>query len=538
MARIAINQFDGVMPIVAPRLVPETAAQIAINCNLERGRLEAIRDPKYVKALDGISFFRWARTDGVHLWINWSVDAHAILHPSVSSRMCIASSTFDYTRVTDQDIYPTYRRLGVPAPTKAPDVSSPEGFASDTDEVARISAYIYTYVNVYGEEGPPSDPSIVHKVKSNATVVVTLHPPVATTLTPLGSVKFRIYRVVVGTNNADYQFLVETTDTLYNDTKQDAELGETCPTVSYDPPPDGLDGLIGTSNGQLIGFHDNEVCFSEPYIPYAWPIEYRIPVESQIIGLGYFGTTIVACTKTRPYIVTGYDPSALAAAQVPFDQPCLSKKSIVSTGTAVYYAGPDGLFMVDESYTGQIVTKALFTRDQWQALQPETIMGVWHNERYYAFFHGSNTGFIYDPSRSDIVMFDIGGQPIIDILYSSSGDCIYLKTATKVFAWGGADTWRSYRWRSRKFYFNHQRAMAVFRIDGDPPDDAMNLCFTLLVDDVPVVSKRVIQRSELGVPLRLPASAYGHTFEIELEGTTSVDEIRVASSVDEVADDE
>jgi hypothetical protein len=129
---IRIDTFKGLLPKLAPDLLPVEAAQIARNCNLERGNLQAFKDLLQVvtpaKAGTKQSIYLFADA----FWFHWLADVDVV-------RGAVAGDTQQRTyftgdgapKVTDSSIataggtqYPTNAwQLGVPAPTTAPTVS-------------------------------------------------------------------------------------------------------------------------------------------------------------------------------------------------------------------------------------------------------------------------------------------------------------------------------------------------------------------------------------------------------------------------------
>jgi hypothetical protein len=70
-------------------------------------------------------------------------------------------------------------------------------------------------------------------------------------------------------------------------------------------------------------------------------------------------------------------------------QACVSKRSLAYlTDIGVVFASPDGLIAIAGNGKVANLTDSIFTRRQWQALRPETILGVAHDDVYY-FFSGT-----------------------------------------------------------------------------------------------------------------------------------------------------
>lgn len=110
--------------------------------------------------------------------------------------------------------------------------------------------------------------------------------------------------------------------------------------------------------------------FSTPsqYQCHTFPKAYRYQVESDIaFGIAAYGTTVVACTKTRPFIADGVTPDTVTVQSAGDVWPCFSKRSVCSVGDGVVFATRHGLAYIGQAGT-DIFTKGLFTVDAVDAL--------------------------------------------------------------------------------------------------------------------------------------------------------------------------
>ena len=175
-----------------------------------------------------------------------------------------------------------YYRLGVPAPETAIGISAVTPPNDDdgnpvidddpTNDETRY--YCETYVTAYGEEGPPGPASAdVEITAPGSSVTLSLAAP------PAGNYNItrrRIYRTVTTTSDAEFLEVVELdiAVTSYVDSLASDELTATLETEDYLMPPDNMIGLCAMNNGISVGFASNEIMFSIPYLPYAWPDAY------------------------------------------------------------------------------------------------------------------------------------------------------------------------------------------------------------------------------------------------------------------------
>ena len=283
-------------------------------------------------------------------------------------------------------------------------------------------SYVYTYISAYGYESEPSDATDVTDVEGGQYIELGNFA----TSVPSGYniVGIRIYRTSTGISETDFQLvdkiltgansdyitpteIVNNGDVWDDKDASDGELtdaddlGEVIACTNYIEPPSALSGLLALSNGVVAGFREREVYLSEPYIHYGFPDDYVMLTHYDIKAIGHYGTTIIVGTKGNPYKINGYDPQAVSIEKLPDKQACLFSRAMVSGEDFVLYPSPDGLYKIGEGYQG-LVTEGIFTREQWKDLltsstdYDKTIIAFLYNDKYYAFFEGSNTGFIID----------------------------------------------------------------------------------------------------------------------------------------------
>jgi len=160
---------------------------------------------------------------------------------------------------------------------------------------------------------------------------------------------------------------------------------------NYDPPPANLRGLTAVQNNIFAGFAGNQLFFSEPDLPHAWPKRYALTFEANIVGIASVSGYIVVLTETFPYRVSGSDPAIMTYARIDTPYPCLSKRSIVNMGYGAVYSTHGGLAVYDPTAGADIVTKFVHDWDTWPvALDPSTITAVFYNGKYFGS-HSTNS---------------------------------------------------------------------------------------------------------------------------------------------------
>lgn len=367
---ITLDAFGGMRPILDTlRLDPEDAANASgVVLGAQSLDPENIPLPVTTLSLAGTiqSIFYLAS-----IWLQWTSDVDVVRSPvaAVTNRVHYTGDSFpkstDFTLATTgpgTDYPNTWYKLGVDAPAVAASLTVAGGTGA-----TEARSYVYTFVSGWSEEGPPS-PALTQTGFQNGTWnfngMATANPA------NHNITKKRIYRTVTATDGSvSYLFVAEITlaTANYADVIVTTALGEVLPSTDWVAPDATMTGLISLPGGILAGKVGNEICFSEPYQPHAWPAAYRIPVDYPIVGLGASNSNLVACTTGTPYIVTGSDPSSMSITKVDAKEPCISKRSIVDFGFGVAYASPNGLVIVSTQGTAN-VTETIMTRDQWQKL--------------------------------------------------------------------------------------------------------------------------------------------------------------------------
>jgi len=471
---------------------------------------------------------------------------------------------------------PSATTLTVEVPVSATGAST-SGTISDgatfkglADQLPDFStSYVYTFVSAYGEEGPPSAASTVITTDDNAVITVSnLSTAGAKSNNNFGSSAGtkRIYRSNTGSNTTAFQFVAEVSmaTTSYDDTSKNADLAEIIPSTYWIAPPDDdsstypdgpMKGLTALPNGIFAGFTGKRLCFSEAFVPYAWPINYRMTLEDPIVGIAAVGNGLIVTTESRPYLVTGTDPASMSAIRIEASQACLSKTSIVDMGQYVLYAGPDGLVAAAGTDV-QVITEGLITPDQWQSTYyPSTINATLWKGRYLGFYNtGSGFGgFIFDPRAEKKAFTTLTASALIRGTFTDPDDGnAYLIIANQIKKFQGGTTDQTYIWKSKEFTLPKPTAMSFVKVDAEAfpvtvkvyGDGTLFYTGTIALSGTQhsvsgsyvnaAGSSVTINSTNISEPvLRLPPQIFT-TFSIEVSSTKVVNEIAIAESMDEL----
>lgn len=390
-------------------------------------------------------------------------------------------------------------------------------------------SYAYTYVSVNQEEGAPRVASLTVDVGPGQPVAIT-----GMDAAPFGSYNIstkRIYRTATIGGTTSYYLVAEIPVgmTNFTDYVDAASIGEEIPSIDWDMPPSDLEGLMKLDNGVLAGWSKNQLCFSYPYQPHAWPTSYRKTLDFDIVGGASFGNTVVAITEENPTMVTGIEPRAMSDVGIEINQGCTSKRGVASVGGAgIVYPSPDGLIFVSMSGARNI-TEQTISRDDWQALDPTSFNACVHNGKYFCFYdNGTTQGmFVIEPNNPDngVVFFDLYATACyVDHL----NDIMYLQVGNDIVAWDQATTNLTYRWKSKEFDLDESVTMQAGRVRAST---YASLTMRLYVDGVLKHTEAVNSDQ----PFRMPGGYLSHRFHIEIEGTDEVKSVDIAETMSELA---
>jgi hypothetical protein len=481
---IHLKDFAGLVPKISDRSLNPNAATIANNTQLYSGEVRGLREPLNVVDLSTEPFTvqrAYRLYDGSVSIADATGDWVAFDDSDVNFvRGALKNDQFDRYYAaggTQQPVAasaaawgagtPIYD-LGVPAPTVAPTVTPP---ASGTVDETR--AYVYTFVNEWGEESAPSPAST--PATGDVTGVWALSAMDTSYtggLTPNPLDKTRIYRTVTGTNSVDYRFVAELdpSPATYNDdgsvTSVDAvSLNESLPSNGWNLPPSGLQGIVNMANGIMVGFVGRDLYFSEPYRPHSWPVAYQVSVDAAIIGLGVYQSGVVVCTTSNPYVATGVHPSSVALTKLDDVEPCQSFRSIVNGLNGVTYASQNGLVLINQSGATNI-TKPLMTRNEWrQSYSPETSRSAADGSRTVSFT-SSNEGWLFQPLERMGHIVDLSGFTDVTGVQTDpfTGEA-YIIARDIVFQWNPETTTPlAYTWKSKVFEVPYPVNMGAYRL--------------------------------------------------------------------------
>lgn len=480
--KITQNEFAGMAPKFDAVMLAEDLAQTAVNVGFDRGLLtgalvSTAPSTEFAGMPAGVQAIARPATINVRLaftgYLKGGAYANMLAPSDVWGRVYFLGYNFNTTLYrlyyTTKDNYvaggltvdPTRYTLGVPAPV-APAIiyevaidktglEAEEG-TEVTLDVQKV-AYVYTVVDAYGHEGPPSVPTTIVEVPYDAPFAVRMNIPAQSfpSMNMVGGLR-RFYRAAFDGSSSDWQFVADLPiETLtWSDQLPLGQESETLASTDWVQPPEMNDFTV-VNGSFLAGCRANQVLYSAYMLPHAWPESLRFPLPYTVVALKATLGGLFIGTNGSPFWASGTDPAAATPVNLGLNLPCVSASSVVDMGGWVIYASQDGLVSAEAGgatlLSGDYVDRMTWLRD----FSPASIKAFGHEGDYY--FSVNNTEWwvfnatagrgirkvslqnivpsavrqvMYDSARDTTVMLVAGGK---------AHDIVSAQNASQTFKW-------------------------------------------------------------------------------------------------------
>ncbi len=520
------------MPIRDPKSLPISYAQSALNVDIRRSRLDPFKAPldlsiALVDSTETIYLFNPEANGGNGFWFQFNSDVNVVRGAIFDDTNLRTYYTGDgvpkFTTVAAGQSgggpYPGAAfDLGLPIPADF-SATGPGGSPPSGGQEVNAS-YVVTFVDQFGAEGPASNPT--------ASIVRYDTGTVALSSLPVASGNFvvntkRIYRSEL---TGVYQFVAEipNANTTYDDSIDSNLLGESLTSATYNAPHADMVGLTALPNGIMMGWFGNQLCFSEPFLPHAWPIDYRISLDFDIVAAIPVPNGVLVCTTGKPYLVYGSTPQSMSQLSIDSPHTCVSKRSAVDMGEFAIYASSDGLVANGGARAAPLITENIITPEQWrERVNPSSIHAYRFDDRYLAFYDNGviQGSFTFHPEEG-LNFYD----EYCDCAYRDDRDGrLYIKQGTELLAWNEG-TNKQLVWRSGILETTNGRTIKVAQVNAD----SYPLTLEYFVDGVSRKTKTVNNNKAF----RLPDLRYKRDEVIEIRSTSPVSSVQLVSSMSEV----
>lgn len=456
--KLSVAGFAGANRALQPKLLGEVVGQDSQNHKPGKGDLRPWKQPLTAATVPSSrqTIYRFGRdtVSDANYWFSWTTIVHAVRGYNTADTTERTYFTGNGApKWTDNTIalasapYPTAtRQLGVPAPTLAVTLVASGG----TSPTLATRFYLITFVTSIGEESMPGPVSLAINCRIDDTVTINnIEAP------PSGSFtidRVRVYRTEAGDTATDFFFLREIASGLATTTDDNRTLGEPLQTNTWEMPPSDLSYLTAMWNGMIAGISGTSVRFCEPFAPYAWPPEYEvIPPDAVPKALGRWQQNLLVLTSARPLLLVGTSPDSLDQQPIDFAEACVGPRAVVSFGHGVAWPCPDGLAYFGNG-GGRMVTAGIFTRDDWQAMNPATMTAGIYEGNYLCFYTDpvlGRRGFLIDPLNPTGAYFLSAGYDAL--FFDELQDALYVLNGTNVQKWDAGAEFMTATFKSKVF---------------------------------------------------------------------------------------
>ncbi|MBD5584549.1 MAG: hypothetical protein HDQ88_05660 [Clostridia bacterium] len=546
---VVLSSFGGIMPRLAEHKLAPNQATMAHDVKLRNGQLEAWREPKLFG--EAVQDARSFHISGCCL-VSWHDRVSvADLSPDWGRFYMVGSDGNLRSVVIDCECRPSTTLVGVPVPVTQPVASANEQCSREAD----ARAYVYTYVNEWGEESAPSPASNIVRVDDGSVVSVRINDAV-----PMGYgiIGRHLYRASTGFRPADGKVQKPLTEYLFvasipveqrtfTDNIKGIYLGAALETQYDRQPPNPLSGIVSIGDQvRLAGFHQNRVYFSEQFQPHNWPAKYDLTLDHNIVNMGCLDQKLFVTTNGIPYVIdvsscddTKCTPVTSLEAPLP-DIGCKYAHSGITTPHGFIYSSPVGLVLLQPDGRWHIVTAKWFGKDEWQKLMPDTVrLTYWE-------------GYLFIVTDMASFLLNLNGQPYgdmegaelstisdapIDMLSTPAGGMFFLED-DKVYVWDAGASYRPFIWRSRPLTSGPDAA-GQGRLESQNPArgaywwptsvkiGTKMTRFILIGSHGNVLHDRSVFSEQ---PVRLPRAGRHMWYKVELRGTEVVEFLDMGTS--------
>lgn len=473
--QLGVTRFGGIRPRAALHELSDGEAMIAHDVKLRNGKLQSWRERKAAGL--ACEDAKTIHFDGCCL-LSWDTCVEVADYVTDYDRLYITGRSAQPEVFTLESCEPTYYFLGVPNPASAPTITVTDAGSNDTDAVMKRAmshrSYVYTYVNIFGEESAPSPASASVDVFDGGTVAVSgfANPPdgygIAEVWIYRSATAWREYSVKEQEPLTDYLKVAELVlDDLgtdlssytYTDSLLEKYLGPAIVTREVRVPPADMRNIAylrGT--GVLAGTTANRVHFCAPYTPYNWPAEYDLTLPYNIVHAVAVGSYYIVSTDSYPYVIAGDGACearkcrAVDDVDAPLpDIACGYAHSAIATPFGMIYSSRDGLVLVNNKAQYSILTGKWFSTDDWVKIRPDTVrLGY---ARGYLFCMTDVLTFLLEIDGDTYNDMRLGelvtlSDSSIDMVTTHFGELMMLDEDRLVYQWNAGDRLRVFHWES------------------------------------------------------------------------------------------
>ena len=529
----------GLSTKTSPHLIERNQAVVCENVDLETGILKPFSSLQYKETVAGKYIHQYGET-----LISNSTDADDRFYEAYGSRLYWTDKSFGGANGlrrydgTDAGVDAT-------APDPYDQVNAPVTAVATNDYGQLTADAIYTYaLTVVDPEGVESAPVFLNPVtltSSQNSIKLEVSSSLIATYLPTNHT-VNIYRqggdnptfnlVMENMNPNHPDVVIDGTNIYWLDTIADIYVSRIeLTTFENTSPPDGLDMLV-ECNGTFWASIGKRVHFSRTGTPEYWGILDYVTLDKDVTGLGKFGDSIIAFTKTSAYQITGYNRDNVVVTRLPFNQGCTNKHSVVNIDQFLLWTSHNGVCLYNGAEI-QVITKQTLAWDEFGRLgnttydDYETTTSKWNSglgfdikfavgyqDKYYGVY---NDGIMVIDLSDGLKVSTIDAPAVSTLAINEEDNLLYVVvyngTDYDVYAFLNSDNKMTATWRTSKLTDGTTNVKKHYRqveVDGEP------ISVEVFVDGV---SKFYIEGKS---KFMLPSSCIGRDIQFEIKTVNDI----------------
>jgi hypothetical protein len=147
----------------------------------------------------------------------------------------------------------------------------------------------------------------------------------------------------------------------------------------------------------------------------------------------------------------------------------VAKKSITSDQFGVLYASPNGMVSIAPG-TQDVITRPLFTRDEWQTYTPSSMIGVVYQNMYICFYQSGSVKAALIIMRGDtppLITLDVASQAVF--VTRSTAEVFFVSPTDNDIYQLDADPINNtyYEWLSKRFILPEPTNFGAMKLQAD-----------------------------------------------------------------------
>ena len=554
-----IVRFDGGLSTkISPHLIQSNEGIVCENVNLEKGTLYPLSSLTQLSTPND-------NVAGKHIYVQEDIvisnqaEADDRFYDTYGGRTYWTNDsygTYGLVRYNDTDI-------GIEA-TAPSALSTTELSYILINESAAVegfltqgAAYVYafTIVDTDGIESAPvfkdgvdptaSKNSMELKIThANLVTIQTNHPDM---------VGINVYRV--GGDNPTFNLLIDElsettpdvvddlTNYLWYDKVADIDVSRIeLYTFENTPPPEDLDMLLEI-NGTMWGSVGKKIHFARTGSPEYWGNLDYVQLDKDCTGLGKFGDSVIAFTRTSAYIITGSTRDDVSIDRLPFNQGCVQKHTVVNIDAYLVWTSLNGICIFNGSSI-EVLTKKSISWDEFGRVGNLTYddygtdLTKWDSasgfdiqyaagwqDKYYGVF---NNGIVILDLSDGLKVSSIAVENVKSVAINSDDNLLYVVvlnadlTTYDVYYLSENETKMTATWKTGRLDDQTTDVIKHYRdveFDGNP---------TTVEVFIDGISKKVYTGKS---KFKLPAGSFGRDIQFEITTTEEIRSMKYEYSV-------